>query len=49
MDKELNSIINDLVDEYVKAYNEEMYNNIKADMDEINAKIDNIYKLLQNK
>ena len=47
MDKELNATIDEMIDEYVKAYNDEMYKNIKEDMDEINKKIDNIYKLLK--
>lgn len=46
MDKELNEVIDGLIDEYVKAYNDEMYKNIQADMDEINEKVDKIYQLL---
>lgn len=49
MEKELEVSVEELVDTYVKAYNEEMFKHINESVKSINEKIDSIYKLVADK
>lgn len=49
MENELEVSVEELVDTYVKAYNDEMFKHINESVKAINEKVDEIYKLLADK